>query len=161
VVIGEPPECLYKASGKIQKPPACDKEQPGRTGNTWVVQGTARSAPDCPLVPSTDSLVLTAVDFNNLIDRATFAVFDMVPTGSVNPAQCNPSFITIQISYTKFGTNDADGAVGINDFLALLGAWGPCPDPSPTPSHPADLDGDCAVGINDLLNLLANWGPCL
>jgi hypothetical protein len=50
---------------------------------------------------------------------------------------------------------DGDGAVGITDFLALLGAWGP------NPGHPADFDGDGEVGITDFLALLANWGPCL
>ncbi len=49
---------------------------------------------------------------------------------------------------------DADGIVGINDFLDLLAAWGP------NPGHPADSDLDGTVGINDFLDLLANWGPC-
>ncbi len=49
---------------------------------------------------------------------------------------------------------DGDGNVGINDFLDLLGAWGP------NPGNPADFDGDGEVGINDFLELLANWGPC-
>ncbi len=54
------------------------------------------------------------------------------------------------------GDLDGDGMVGINDFLALLSAWGPCPDP---PAEcPGDLDGDGIVGITDLLTLLANWG---
>ncbi len=48
-----------------------------------------------------------------------------------------------------------DGDVGIVDFLALLGAWGP------NPGHPADLDGDGTVGITDFLDLLAAWGPCV
>ena len=56
------------------------------------------------------------------------------------------------------GDVDADGTVGINDFLALLGAWGPCPDPPATCF--ADIDGDGTVGINDFLAQLANWGPC-
>jgi hypothetical protein len=47
-----------------------------------------------------------------------------------------------------------DGNVGINDFLALLGAWGP------NPGHPADFDGDDVVGILDFLALLGSWGPC-
>jgi len=51
---------------------------------------------------------------------------------------------------------DGDGTVGINDFLLLLAAWGPCPGP-PDPC-PADLDGDGTVGITDFLDLLANWG---
>ena len=48
---------------------------------------------------------------------------------------------------------DVDGVVGITDFLALLGAWGP------NPGHPADFDGDGIIGIKDFLELLANWGP--
>ncbi len=54
------------------------------------------------------------------------------------------------------GDLDNDGVVGIVDFLMLLAAWGPCPDPCP-PSCPADLDGDCVVGIIDFLALLGNW----
>jgi len=54
------------------------------------------------------------------------------------------------------GDIDGDGIVGINDFLMLLAAWGPCPAPCP-PSCAADLDADCDVGINDFLALLANW----
>ncbi|MHC4320235.1 MAG: right-handed parallel beta-helix repeat-containing protein [Planctomycetota bacterium] len=52
---------------------------------------------------------------------------------------------------------DGSGAVGVTDFLALLAAWGPCPDPCP-PSCPADFDGDCTVGVTDFLLLLAQWG---
>ncbi|MEE8459778.1 MAG: hypothetical protein V3S08_07885 [Phycisphaerales bacterium] len=54
------------------------------------------------------------------------------------------------------GDIDGDGLVGINDFLLLLGAWGPCDMPCP-PVCAADLDGDCDVGITDFLTLLANW----
>ena len=54
------------------------------------------------------------------------------------------------------GDVDGDGTVGILDFLDLLAAWGPCPEPCP-PSCSADFDNDCQVGITDLLILLANW----
>ncbi len=54
-----------------------------------------------------------------------------------------------------FGDIDGDGIVGINDFLALLAAWGPCP--APPQACPADLDGDNVVGITDFLLVLANW----
>lgn len=46
-----------------------------------------------------------------------------------------------------------DGTVGIDDFLAMLALWGPCPAPCPP-----DLDGDGQVGINDVLILLGSWG---
>jgi hypothetical protein len=54
------------------------------------------------------------------------------------------------------GDLDADGVVGINDFLALLQAWGPCPGGG-QPCLP-DLNGDGVVGISDFLTLLQNWG---
>ena len=54
------------------------------------------------------------------------------------------------------GDLDGDGIVGITDFLALLAAWGPCPQPCP-PSCSADFDSDCTVGITDFLTLLSNW----
>jgi hypothetical protein len=53
------------------------------------------------------------------------------------------------------GDVDGDGEVGIDDFLALLGAWGACPDPCPPCA--ADFNGDCEVGIDDFLVLLGNW----
>jgi hypothetical protein len=49
---------------------------------------------------------------------------------------------------------DGDGDVGIQDFLSLLAAWGPCL------GCPEDLNGDGDVGISDFLDLLAAWGPC-
>ncbi|MHC5024354.1 MAG: hypothetical protein ACYTGG_10670 [Planctomycetota bacterium] len=62
----------------------------------------------------------------------------------------------IEIVRGPAGDLDLDGAVNINDLLALLASWGPCP--APPAACPADLDGDGVVGITDLLALLANWG---
>jgi len=49
------------------------------------------------------------------------------------------------------GDIDGDGDVDVVDLLALLGAWGPCPD------CPEDLNGDGTVDVLDLLLLLGNW----
>ena len=49
------------------------------------------------------------------------------------------------------GDLDADGVVGISDFLELLALWGQS-------GVAADLDMDGIVGIVDFLLLLANWG---
>ena len=51
------------------------------------------------------------------------------------------------------GDLDADGVIGIVDFLTLLEAWGPC-----VGVCRADLDADGFVGLTDFLALLANWG---
>ncbi|MEE8459131.1 MAG: hypothetical protein V3S08_04625, partial [Phycisphaerales bacterium] len=54
------------------------------------------------------------------------------------------------------GDLDGNGVVAIEDFLALLEAWGPCPEP---PAQcPADLNDDGQVELDDILILLANWG---
>ena len=54
------------------------------------------------------------------------------------------------------GDADGDGIVGINDFLLVLGNWGPCPTPCP-PTCLGDVDDDCVVGIQDFLLVLGNW----
>ena len=56
----------------------------------------------------------------------------------------------------RLGDIDADGTVGILDFLAVLAGWGACP--SATGPCPADVNGSGAVGIEDLLIVLGNWG---
>ena len=50
---------------------------------------------------------------------------------------------------------NADGLVGIVDFLILLGSWGPCAD---CDNCPADFNGNCFIGLPDLLELLSHWG---
>ncbi len=54
------------------------------------------------------------------------------------------------------GDLNGDGVVDTIDFLMLLAAWGPCPEPCP-PACSGDLDGNCAVDTVDFLELLANW----
>jgi hypothetical protein len=49
---------------------------------------------------------------------------------------------------------DGSGAVGFDDLLAVLAAWGPCP------ACAADVDHDGGVGFADLLAVLSAWGAC-
>ncbi len=48
---------------------------------------------------------------------------------------------------------DGDGAVGVNDLLMLIAAWG-------TSDPVIDITGDGHVDTDDLLALLSQWGPC-
>ena len=47
---------------------------------------------------------------------------------------------------------DGDGVVGVNDILAIIGAWGPC-----VGGCPADLTNDGLVDVLDILQLLSYW----
>jgi hypothetical protein len=53
---------------------------------------------------------------------------------------------------------DGDGGVDIDDLLAVVVAWGPCPG-GPAPC-PADLDRSGAVDIDDLLEVILAWSRC-
>lgn len=52
------------------------------------------------------------------------------------------------------GDFNVDFEVNIEDLLALLADWGPCP------ACVTDLDHDDVVSITDLLIFLPVWGPC-
>lgn len=58
------------------------------------------------------------------------------------------------IAVTGWGDLNCDDEVAVVDLLAVLGKWGPCPQPCPE-----DLDRDGEVGVTDLLIQLGNWGP--
>jgi len=47
----------------------------------------------------------------------------------------------------------ADGDVGVNDILAIVGAWGGC-------VCVEDINGDSVVNVDDLLIVIESWGPC-
>ena len=48
----------------------------------------------------------------------------------------------------------ADGVVNVLDFLAVVAAWGNCPDCA------ADVNDDGVVNVQDVLAVLAAWGEC-
>ncbi len=64
--------------------------------------------------------------------------------------------LSVVVATNVPGDADGSGQVNVADLLALLGAWGPCPQPCP-PRCAADFDGDCQVAVSDLLILLANY----
>jgi hypothetical protein len=52
---------------------------------------------------------------------------------------------------------NGDGAVNVDDLLAVINAWGPCQGPSG--GHcPPDLDSNGVVNVDDLLRVINEWG---
>jgi choice-of-anchor B domain-containing protein len=87
--------------------------------------------------------------------KVRFTATDADPQSIVEAAL--DGFQVTELGCAIPGDLDNDGVVGILDFLEMLAAWGPCPDPCP-PSCAADLDGNCTVGIGDFLIMVSNWG---
>lgn len=69
-----------------------------------------------------------------------------------DPANCAPDSIP--------GDVTGDQQVNVDDLLAVISNWGPCPA-KPT-TCPADMapwpDGDEQVNVDDLLLVISNWG---
>jgi hypothetical protein len=53
------------------------------------------------------------------------------------------------------GDVNSDGQVNVDDLIALILGWGPCPVPPPPCAADADNDGD--VDVDDLLLVIMNW----
>lgn len=99
--------------------------------------------------------IIDAFSISNTFD-------DLILSTTPSGRQLDVSYLSDKVRVTVQlldipGDVDGDESVGIQDFLLLLAAWGPCAECTPT-ACPAEFSGDCVVGIDDLLILLANWG---
>jgi len=55
---------------------------------------------------------------------------------------------------------NGDDTVNVQDLLAVIGAWGPCGNPSNCPADLAPANGDDVVNVQDLLAVIGAWGAC-
>jgi len=54
-----------------------------------------------------------------------------------------------------------DNATNVQDLLAAIGAWGPCPAPPSTClADIAPVGGDDVVNVQDMLAVIGGWGAC-
>jgi len=59
------------------------------------------------------------------------------------------------------GDIDHSGAVNVDDLLAVINGWGPCPSPpSLCAADIAPPGGNGQVNVDDLLVIINAWGPC-
>jgi hypothetical protein len=54
---------------------------------------------------------------------------------------------------------NSSGIVDVDDLVAVILAWGPCP--TPPASCDADTNASGAVDADDLLSVILAWGACL
>jgi hypothetical protein len=55
------------------------------------------------------------------------------------------------------GDTNLDGKVDVDDLMAIIGAWGACPEGGKCPT---ELTGDSTVDADDLLVVITAWGNC-
>jgi Tol biopolymer transport system component len=99
---------------------------------TW----TPRLSADGRLVVfASDSADLVPNDFNTALDIFGYFWLGPIIVGDVN----------------------GDGAVNVDDLVAVILGWGDCP--KPPDECPADVDGSGTVDVDDLIMVILNWGP--
>lgn len=54
---------------------------------------------------------------------------------------------------------NGNGAVNVDDLLALINAWGPCPSGN-CPADIAPPGGNGIVNVDDLIKIINSWGAC-
>ncbi len=75
---------------------------------------------------------------------------------------------TLDITVTCACPEDITGnlTVDVDDLIAVILAWGPCPAGTCPPHCPADVaplgppQGNCQVDVDDLIAVILAWGPC-
>ena len=70
-------------------------------------------------------------------------------------APVDMDMLTLALGPPRLGDVNHNGVVNIDDLLAVISAWGPCPPPN---LCAADVDGNGVINIDDLLLVISNWG---
>jgi hypothetical protein len=116
-------------------------------------------------VPLDNNATQTGVDTNQLtvfnVDGNDEGEYDVVVTNAAGDVISDAG--TLTVTKPCLGNIVGGGSVDVNDLLAVITTWGPCPAPCP-PQCTADIapnpGGNCSVDVNDLLMVITHWGAC-
>jgi hypothetical protein len=129
---------------------------------------------DVPITPD-DPCAISDIDQNQIVDMNDFASFmivyegyrgdcdgngvlDLIDILNGDATDANQDGIPDSCEPTCDGDTNGSNGVDVDDLLAVLAQWGPCPGGVAPCS--ADLNIDGKVDVDDLLFVLAAWGPC-
>jgi hypothetical protein len=99
---------------------------------------------------------LTITNLSTLNAGGYTCVIDPTPGACVVTITSNTATLTVNPCCPADVNNS--GAVDVDDLIAVILAWGPCPSP-PTPC-PADVNASGSVDVDDLIAVILDWGPC-
>ncbi len=94
-----------------------------------------------PIGPITSVSLQAANEGNSVIPEFFGAYFDDITIDITAP--------------TTPGDTNGDGVVDVDDLIAVILGWGPCPAP-PAPC-PADVNDSGTVDVDDLIMVILNW----
>ena len=108
-----------------------------------------------PLPPTTDPVHFVTIDFFVTGDTLAFAeeVIFVAPPDLVIDVDWSDTIELNDCEADVYPKGSGDGAVGVDEILALLGDWSAV-------DSPYDINGDGVIGVDDLLSVLEAWGPC-
>jgi|SoiMethySBSTD1v2_1073268.scaffolds.fasta_scaffold01061_11 hypothetical protein len=89
-------------------------------------------------------------------------ISDNFQLNAVDNGQFDDATMEVGIGSVCLGNTNGDSNVDVNDLLAVITTWGPCPGCPPT-TCAGDLNppgGNCVIDVNDLLEVISHWGPC-
>jgi hypothetical protein len=82
--------------------------------------------------------------------------YNVVIANACGKAASNPSTVTIAL-LGDIVPPGGNGVVDVDDLLAIINAWGPCP-PGTIDDCPEDLTANGVVNVDDLLIVINAWG---
>jgi hypothetical protein len=131
---------------------------PTNVAFTNDIDGTT-GAPFAGPLPSTSLQALAYTGAVNGGSTTTAADYVLTAGAAVFTNDGNHSGTVIPIPPVCPADIAHNGAVDVNDLLAVISTWGPCAGTCP-PNCTADIVPNCAVDVNDLLTVISTWGPC-
>ena len=132
--------------------------------NVWgTVDDNPRLSAGSPCIDSGDSAALpgfVTLDYDG--NTRFFDDHTLANTGVGSPAYLDRGAFEFQ-AVSCVGEIVVNGAVDVNDLLAIITNWGACPQPCPprcSPDIAPSPAGDCLIDVNDLLAVITHWGAC-
>ncbi len=137
--------------------------------------GTGRLFTKADLSPGTHLITLTGTDANNMSSFKQITI-TITPRVVISP-DCNGNYVLDLVDILNGTSLDVNGngipdecevlcpadtnnsgAVDVDDLIAVVLAWGPCP--APPVACPADVNDNGIVDVDDLIAVILAWGAC-